>query len=105
ELRPRVTDAHVAVSAKRLSARKCVVVRVERGTRPALTEELRAACIAAFGREAADWADEPVALLNAAVERTRGGTLVVVIDTAYGRGERGERGDGPRRSPPANAPQ
>ena len=103
ELRPRVTDAHVAVSAKRLSGRKCVVLRVERGTRPALTEELHAACIAACGREAADWPEEPVALLNAAVERTRGGTLVVLIDTAYGREQRVERDDGPLLSQLANA--
>ena len=103
ELRPRVTDAHVAVSAKRLSGRKCVVMRVERGTRPALTEELHAACIAAFKREAADWPEEPVALIKAAVERTHGGTLVCIIDTAYGREQRVERDDGPLLSQLANA--
>src|SRR5205085_4949568 len=103
ELRPRVPDAHVAVSAKRLSGRRCVVIRVERGTRPALAEELHAACIAAFKREAADWPEEPVALLKTAVERTHGGTLVCIIDTAYGREQRVERDDGPLLSQLANA--
>lgn len=105
ELRPRVTDAHVAVSAKRLAGRRFKVIRVERGTRPTLVEELRAACIAAFGREAADWSEDPPALLAAAVARTGGATLVLVVDTAYGREQRVERDDGPLLSQLADAVQ
>ncbi len=105
ELRPRVTDAHVAVSAKRLSGRRFKVVRVERGTRPTLGEELRAACIAAFGREAADWHEDPPALLAAALDHAAGATLVLIVDTAYGREQRVERDDGPALSQLATAAQ
>src|SRR5438874_1054672 len=93
DLRPRVPDAHVAVSAKRLSVRSYTVVRVERGTRPTLGEELRAGCLAAFKRENAIWPEDPVALLTAAAERADG-TLVILVDTAYGREQRVERDDG-----------
>ncbi|MFL6211342.1 MAG: hypothetical protein ACJ74W_21015 [Pyrinomonadaceae bacterium] len=105
ELRPRVPDAHVAVSAKRLAGRRAQVVRVERGTRPALVEELRAAFIAAFGRAATEWPDDPVALIAAAVEHVHGATLVLIIDTAYGREQRVERDDGPLLSQLATAAQ
>ncbi len=105
ELRPRVTDAHVAVSAKRLSGRRFKVVRVERGTRPTLGEELRAACIAAFGREAADWHEDPPALLAAALARAAGATLVLIVDTADAREQRVERDDGPALSQLATAAQ
>ncbi len=105
ELRLRVTDAHVAVSAKRLSGRRFKVVRVERGTHPTLGEELRAACIAAFGREAADWHEDPPALLGTALARAAGATLVLIVDTAYGREQRVERDDGPVLSQLATAVQ
>jgi hypothetical protein len=105
ELRPRVPDAHVAVSAKRLAGRRSQVVRVERGTRPSLVEELRAAFIAAFKREATEWPDDPVALIAAAVEHIHGATLVLIIDTAYGREQRVERDDGPLLSQLATAAQ
>ncbi|HEX8068574.1 MAG TPA: hypothetical protein VF546_01395 [Pyrinomonadaceae bacterium] len=105
ELRMRVTDAHVAASAKRLSSRRFKVIRVERGTRPTLGEELRAACIAGFGRDAAGWGEDPPALLASALARAGGATLVLIADTAYGREQRVERDDGPALSQLAAAAQ
>jgi hypothetical protein len=105
ELRARVTDAHVAASAKGLSGRRFKVIRVERGTRPTLGEELRAACIAGFGRDAADWGEDPTTLLASALARAGGATLVLVADTAYGREQRVERDDGPALSQLAAAAQ
>ncbi|HYY43175.1 MAG TPA: hypothetical protein VE775_10615, partial [Pyrinomonadaceae bacterium] len=55
ELRPRVTDAHVATSARRLTNRRYTVVRAERGTRATLGEELAHAFTKAFGGHPAEW--------------------------------------------------
>jgi hypothetical protein len=94
-LRTSVEDAHVAVSAKRLAGRRCAVVRVERGTRPTLTEELGAAFAAYFGGGEAQWGHDPAQALTVAASRATGETLVVVVDTAFNRPARVARDDGP----------
>jgi hypothetical protein len=94
-LRATVDDAHVATSARRLAGRRCVVVRVERGTRPTLAEEVAAAFARAFGGGEAQWKGEPAELLSVAASRSADETLVLVVDTAFNRPARVTRDDGP----------
>jgi len=93
----QITDAHVASSARRLANRRHQLLRVARGTRPTLRDELVEAFIAAFGGSVADWAGDPAAWLAraAAHERTTTTTLVILVDTAFGREARVKRDDGP----------
>lgn len=93
-LRASVEDGHVAVSARRLAGRRCAVVRVERGTRPTLTEELGAAFAAYFGGGEAQWGRDPSEALAVAASRATGETLVVIVDTAFNRPARVARDDG-----------
>ena len=94
-LRQTVADAHVAASARRLASRRYEVVRVERGTRATLTEELGDAFAKTFGGEAYDWAKRaPANALALAVEKAHGATVVMLVDTAYGRSSRVARDDG-----------
>ena len=94
-LRSTVEDAHVGTSARRLAGRRCAVVRVERGTRPTLEEELGAAFGAYFGGGDAQWGRDPTEMLTVAASRATGETLVVVVDTAFNRPARVARDDGP----------
>src|SRR5215213_610718 len=95
-LRQGVEDAHVLASAQRLSGRPYLVVKVERGTRPTLAEELAASFAAFFGGSEAQWASlDPAEVLAVAASRAMGETLVVVIDTAFNRPARVVRDDGP----------
>ena len=90
------TDAHVAASARRLANRRHQLVRVARGTRPTLRDELIEAFVAAFGGSATDWAGDPSAWLAHAASRSHtSAALVIVIDTAFGREARVKRDDGP----------
>ena len=93
----QITDAHVAASARRLTNRRHQVVRVGRGTRPTLRDELVEAFIAAYGGSAADWAGDPAAWLAQAAARSSRtpATLVILVDTAFGREARVKRDDGP----------
>ena len=93
-LRATVSDAHVATSARRLTNRRYAVVRAERGTRATLGEELATAFTKAFGGHPAEWAGDAAAALSRAVARAGGSTLVLVVDTAYGRASRVSRDDG-----------
>jgi hypothetical protein len=94
---PQIADAHVAASARRLANRRYQLVRVARGTRPTLRDELVEAFTAAFGGNAASWAGDPAAWLAYAAERTSRTptTLVILVDTAFGREARVKRDDGP----------
>jgi truncated hemoglobin YjbI len=94
-LRQTVSDAHVATSARRLAGRRYTLVRTERGARATFGEELANALVASFGGHASEWIGDPAAVLARAVERARGSTLVLVVDTAYGRASRVSRDDGP----------
>ncbi|HJR09279.1 MAG TPA: hypothetical protein VJ842_18615 [Pyrinomonadaceae bacterium] len=92
----QITDAHVAASARRLANRRHILVRVARGTRPTLRDELIEAFVAAFGGSATEWSGDPAAWLARAAERARtNGTLVILVDTAFGRESRVKRDDGP----------
>jgi len=93
-LRVGVEDGHVATSARRLAGRRYTVVRVERGTRPTLVEELGAALSNVFGGVVQAGGDA-AEMLAVAASRAMDETLVVVIDTAFGRPARVARDDGP----------
>ncbi|MET0626057.1 MAG: hypothetical protein ABW250_24195 [Pyrinomonadaceae bacterium] len=95
-LRQTVEDAHVLSSAGRLSGRRYLVTRVERGTRPSLGDELAASFAAFFGGSEAQWGGrDPAEVLAVAASRAGEETLVVVIDTAFNRPARVSRDDGP----------
>ncbi len=95
-LRQGVEDSHVIASAQRLAGRRYLVVRVERGTRPTLADELAASFAAFFGGSEAQWGGRvPAEVLAVAASRAMGETLVVVIDTAFNRPARVSRDDGP----------
>jgi hypothetical protein len=94
-LRLGVEDALVGTSARQLAGRRCAVVRVERGTRPTLAEELGAAFAAYFGGGDAQWGRDPLEMLAIAASRATGETLVVIVDTAFNRPARVARDDGP----------
>lgn len=96
DLRPSISDTHVATSARRLTSRRHTVVRVERGTKETLSEELAAGLTKVFGDQPQEeWAGDPAAALARATERVRGATIVLIIDTAFGRASRVSRDDGP----------
>jgi hypothetical protein len=100
----QVSDAHVASSARRLANRRHQLLRVARGTRPTLRDELVEAFAVAFGGTAADWAGDPADWLAQAATRSRNAsTLVILVDTAYGREARVKRDDGPLLSELATA--
>jgi hypothetical protein len=94
-LRQGVEDAHVSASAERLTGRRYLVTRVERGTRPTLSDELAATFAAFFGGSEVQWGREPAEVLAVAASRAMGETLVVIIDTAFNRPARVSRDDGP----------
>lgn len=95
ELRAGVADSHVAASARRLLSRRHQLVRVERGTRPTLKEELAAGLARTFNGTETEWlSDDAGKTLAVAASRMGDATLVLVIDTAYGRSSRVSRDDG-----------
>jgi hypothetical protein len=94
-LRASVSDAHVLSSARRLAGRRYAVVRVERGSRVTLAEEMAAAFAQVFGGSDAQWGYDPAGMLAVAASRALDETLVVIIDTAFNRPARVNRDDGP----------
>lgn len=104
-LRQKVEDAHVATSARRLSGRRHTVVRVERGTRETLAEEMANAFSKAFGGSEVQWATSPSEMLAVAASRSLDATLVLVIDTGFERPVRVRRDDGPQLGEIARAAQ
>jgi hypothetical protein len=94
-LRAGVGDAHVLTSARRLGGRRYAVVRVERGSRVTLAEEMAAAFAQVFGGSDAQWGHDPAGMLAVAASRALDETLVVIIDTAFNRPARVNRDDGP----------
>jgi hypothetical protein len=94
-LRQVVEDGHVSASAERLAGRRFSVVRVERGTRSSLVEELAVAFASFFGGSETRWGGHPAEVLAVAASRAAGETLVVIVDTAFNRPARVSRDDGP----------
>lgn len=95
ELRQRISDSHVAASAQRLMRRHYPLAYVRRGTAETLMDELKTAILPLLA-EAPIAADISVSDLLKAVA-ARGGEmpLVLMIDTAFERGARVVRDDGP----------
>lgn len=103
-LRSSVADAHVAASASRLSDRRFVVVHVKRGILPTLTDELIAGLSAGFGGgHQVQWGADPTTILEVANLHAQAATLVIIVDTAFGRAARVSRDDGPLLSQLAKA--
>ncbi len=94
-LRSVVSDAHVSTSARRLTGRRYAVVRVERGSRVSLAEEMADAFAQVFGGDDAQWGHDPAGMLAVAASRALDETLVVLVDTAFNRPARVRRDDGP----------
>ncbi|MEJ7617581.1 MAG: hypothetical protein WKF30_11605 [Pyrinomonadaceae bacterium] len=103
-LRAGVADAHVAASARRLSDKRFVVVHVKRGILPTLTDELIAGLSYSFaGDHVAQWGTDPTTILEVASQHAGAATLVIIVDTAFGRTARVSRDDGPLLSQLASA--
>jgi hypothetical protein len=94
-LRQGAEDTNVASSAEKLAGRRFSVVRVERGTRSSLVEELAVSFAAFFGGSETQWGGHPAEVLAVAASRAAGETLVVIVDTAFNRPARVSRDDGP----------
>jgi hypothetical protein len=103
DLRSGIDETHVRVTAQRLGSTPYTVVRVERGSRPTLLEELRAGFAAAFFTDESDWELEPGAMLAVAASRAGTTPVAVLIDTSFGRQTRVHRDDGPLLSELAKA--
>lgn len=93
-LRQGVEDANVVSSTEKLAGRRFSVVRVERGTRSSLVEELAVSFSDFFGGSETRWGGHPAEVLAVAASRAAGETLVVIVDTAFNRPTRISRDDG-----------
>lgn len=103
DLRSGLDESHVRASAQRLGTWQYTVIRVERGTRPTLIEELRAGFATAFFSDESEWEFEAGAMLAVAASRAGHSPMVLLIDTAFGRQTRVHRDDGPMLSELAKA--
>lgn len=103
ELRSRLSDAHVSASAHRLMRRQYPVAHVRRGTRNTLFDELKEALAELLDLTAADLSGTLPELLKVVSEHGGDLPLVLVIDTAFERGTRVARDDGPFLSEIADA--
>ena len=98
DLRTRLTDQHVGLSAQRLVRQKYSVVNVERGLGETLTDEFRAALKATFGANPnfneTTLGDNAGEMLKSAATLTGDLPMIVIIDSAYDRKARVKRDDG-----------
>jgi hypothetical protein len=94
DLRQSVADAHVSACARRLLSRPYKVIRVDRGTRATLQQEITDAFARSFGGSEAEWSQEPAVALAIASHRSNG-PFLLIIDTAPGHEVRVRRDDGP----------
>ncbi len=95
ELRTKITDAHVAASAQRLLRRRYPVAYVRRGTRDTILEELQDALSSGFEIDITTVPETVTGLLTAARAKSGDIPFVLMIDTAFERGSRVARDDGP----------
>ncbi|MBX3243681.1 MAG: hypothetical protein KF685_04325 [Acidobacteria bacterium] len=94
ELRSKVGDGHVAAAAQGLLRRHYPLVSVRRGSQESLVDEIKEAIRNRFGPEVQFNADTPAAILTEGIKRAGDLPLVVIIDTAFERGNRVARNDG-----------
>ncbi len=95
ELRSRVSDSHVAASAHRLMRRQYPVAHVRRGTKETLFDELKDALAITLAARSTDLNGSLEELLKASSEHGGDLPLILIIDTAFERGTRVARDDGP----------
>jgi energy-coupling factor transporter ATP-binding protein EcfA2 len=95
ELRSTVNDTHIAAGAQRLLRRHYPVVHVRRGTQPTLIAELEEALATAFPERSFDFDGTIGTILQLISESTGELPTVLLIDTAFERGMRVARDDGP----------
>ena len=103
ELRSRISDPHVASSAERLSRRHGPVAFIRRGSGTSLLDELKRAVGLILETNPSQLNDSLYDLLLRASEQAGDVPLVVLIDTAMGRGTRVSRDDGAMLSEIAEA--
>ncbi len=103
ELRSRVLDPHVAAGAHRLTRRHYPVTFVRRGLHENLFDEFSEAIDQSLGIDCSQFGDSVPDILQAATEKAGELPLILLIDTAYERGARVTRDDGPFLSEIAEA--
>ena len=103
ELRSRVLDPHVAAGAHRLTRRHYPVVYVRRGLHETLLAEFSEALGQSLGMDFSQFNGSVSEMLRAASQKAGELPLIVLIDTAYERGTRVTRDDGPFLSEIADA--
>jgi hypothetical protein len=103
ELRSRVLDPHVAAGAHRLTRKHYPVTYVRRGLHDSLFEEFSDALKQSLDIDCSQFGTSLVDILRAASEKAGELPLVLLIDTAYERGARVTRDDGPFLSELAEA--
>ncbi len=94
ELRSRISDPHVAMSAQQLKRRHYPVAYVRRGTHQTLTEELKTALAKTLEVGVSELPDSLPELLTTAAGSANDLPLLIIIDTALERAERVARDDG-----------
>ena len=103
ELRSRVLDPHVAAGAHRLTRRHYPVVYVRRGLHETLLAEFSEALGQSLGMDFSQFNGSVSEMLRATSQKAGELPLIVLIDTAYERGTRVTRDDGPFLSEIADA--
>ncbi len=103
DLRSRVLDPHVAAGAHRLTRRHYPVTFVRRGLHETLFEEFTEAIKESLDIDCSQFGDSVSDILKAATAKAGELPLVLLIDTAYERGARVTRDDGPFLSQVAEA--
>ena len=103
ELRSRVLDPHVAAGAHRLTRRHYPVTYVRRGLHDTLLAEFSEALGQSLGIDCSQFNGNVSEMLRAASQKAGELPLILLIDTAYERGTRVTRDDGPFLSEIAEA--
>jgi hypothetical protein len=94
ELRSRITDQHVGMSAQRLKRRHYPVAFVRRGAQETLIEELKAALAKTLEIKVSELSDSLPELLQTAATSANDLPFLILIDTASERSSRVAREDG-----------
>ena len=95
DLRSKVPDTHVASSAQSLFRRHYPIAYVRRGTLPTLLDEFKEAMATVFDASVENMGDSIPGILEAVSGKSGDLPFVLIIDTAFERGTRVSRDDGP----------